>query len=140
ERACISDFTEGDFLRETAWVILCSGMRERVIRTIFPAISDAFLQWRSAREIVHTGADCSRRAQEYFRHTGKIAAILRAAEYLAENGVEEIRRRLSSEGHRSLTELPYIGSVTSMHLAKNLGLPVAKPDRHLVRIAGAAGY
>jgi hypothetical protein len=27
-----------------------------------------------------------------------------------------------------------------MHLAKNLGLPVAKPDRHLVRIAGAAGY
>lgn len=31
--------------------------------------------------------------------------------------------------------LPWIGSVTKFHLAKNLGADVAKPDVHLVRLA-----
>jgi hypothetical protein len=31
--------------------------------------------------------------------------------------------------------LPYVGPVTWRHLAKNLGAPVAKTDRHLVRLA-----
>ena len=37
-------------------------------------------------------------------------------------------------------ELPYIGPVTSYHLAKNLGLHVVKPDRHLMRIAHITGH
>jgi DnaJ-domain-containing protein 1 len=35
----------------------------------------------------------------------------------------------------ALRTLPFIGPVTQFHLAKNIGLDVAKPDRHLVRIA-----
>jgi hypothetical protein len=38
-----------------------------------------------------------------------------------------------------LRSLPYIGPVTWRHLAKNLGAPVAKADRHLVRLAAATG-
>jgi thermostable 8-oxoguanine DNA glycosylase len=36
--------------------------------------------------------------------------------------------------------LPYIGSITAVHLAKNLGFNVAKPDRHLVRLSRQFGY
>ena len=39
-----------------------------------------------------------------------------------------------------LKSLPFIGDITKYHLARNLGLNVAKPDRHLIRIAKAFGY
>jgi|SRR5580658_753581 hypothetical protein len=31
----ISEFSETEFLRESAWVVLCSGFRESVVRSIF---------------------------------------------------------------------------------------------------------
>jgi hypothetical protein len=34
--------------------------------------------------------------------------------------------------------LPWIGPITRWHVAKNFGLDVIKPDRHLVRVATAA--
>ena len=34
-----------------------------------------------------------------------------------------------------LEELPYIGSVTKYHLGMDIGLDVAKPDRHVTRTA-----
>ena len=39
-----------------------------------------------------------------------------------------------------LMRIPYIGPVTVWHLAKNLGFPVAKPDRHVQRIAFTLGF
>ncbi|WCT74545.1 hypothetical protein PQ455_04755 [Sphingomonas naphthae] len=36
-------------------------------------------------------------------------------------------------------ELPFIGEITRYHLAKDLGLDVAKPDIHLARLARAEG-
>ncbi len=35
---------------------------------------------------------------------------------------------------------PYLGNATVFHLAKNLGINVAKPDRHLLRISNCLGY
>ena len=40
----------------------------------------------------------------------------------------------------TLQTFSYIGPVTAYHLAKNIGLAVAKPDRHLKRIASLFGY
>jgi hypothetical protein len=39
-----------------------------------------------------------------------------------------------------LRKLPFIGPVTSYHLAKNLGIDVVKRDRHLVRLAVHLGF
>jgi hypothetical protein len=38
-----------------------------------------------------------------------------------------------------LRALPFIGDVTSLHLAKNLGADVAKPDVHMERLARREG-
>ena len=140
ESLCLEEVTEQDFMREAAWVILCSGMRERVIRRIFPSISSAFSDWESTEAILSRRDECQCSALQFFRHERKIAAIFQVVEYLASEGIAGVRRRLKDSGPAFLERFSFIGPATSLHLAKNLGLMVAKPDRHLVRIASNLGY
>lgn len=139
DRQCIDGVDESEFLREAAWVILSAGMRENVVRDRFGEITTAFLEWESAEAIARTRRRCVRRALPAFRHPGKIGAIGDVAAFVADVGFEVFRSRLRSDGLNELQQLPFIGPVTRFHLAKNLGLDVVKPDRHLVRMARAAG-
>src|SRR3989442_264755 len=60
--------TESDFLREAAWVVLCSGFRETVLRTRFPRISEVFLHWEDAAQICQQKDRCRRQAIQVFRN------------------------------------------------------------------------
>lgn len=131
---------ESEFLRESAWTVLSAGFRESVIRKLFGRLSEAFLEWRSARLIYERRRDCRVAALQVFGNERKIAAILDIAGIVAECGFGAIRRRINENGVSFLQTLPYIGPVTAFHLAKNLGFPVVKPDRHMQRIARAAGF
>lgn len=110
------------FWREFAWVVLNSGMRNQVAAGI----------WQRVRPTVERGGSAS----EVFGHKGKAAAIdqvymcriERLAEYVA-----------APDKLAYLRSLPWIGGITCFHLAKNYGHDVAKPDRHLVRVAGSEG-
>lgn len=110
------------FWCEYAWVVLNSGMRAQVAVGIWARVRPCVLAGESAGKV--------------FGHKGKAAGIDHVfahrdrllAEYLAaENKIEWLR------------ELPWVGDITKWHLAKNFGHDCAKPDRHLVRIAGAEG-
>lgn len=136
----IDAVSESVFLREAAWVILSAGMRESVVRDRFGQVTTAFLKWESAEVIARRRRQCIRRALAVFNHPGKIGAISEVAVLLAEVGFDAFRDRLRSDGLRELQQLPFIGPITRYHLAKNLGLDVVKPDRHLVRMAQAAGF
>ena len=133
------EVSETDFLRESAWVVLSTGMREQVVRKHFPAVSVAFHSWRSAMDIAADADRCFTAGFGAFGHAGKIRAICRIAMTVAEVGFEEVLQGIRELGASYLTRFPYIGPVTSVHLAKNLGENVAKPDRHLVRLAAAVG-
>lgn len=132
--------TEGDFLRELAWVILCSGFREKVIREKFGAISAAFCEWRSAEEITDKGTACIDEALLAFGNRRKIRAIATGARFIHSGGWGPCKQAIKAAPIEVLQKLPMIGPVTAYHLAKNLGMPVAKPDRHLVRMASEHGY
>lgn len=132
--------TETDFLREAAWVVLSSGMSELVIRRKFPQISDAFLNWESASQIAESASECSEVALRHFRHQKKINSILTIAIHISESGFEVIYERIRKDGPSYFSQFPYFGPATSRHLAKNIGLQVAKPDRHLTRISERTGY
>lgn len=132
--------TEPAFLQEAAWVVLTAGMKEAVVRTRFNAVSKAFLDWSSARAIVDSKRQCRQRALSVFNHRAKINAILGIAHRTAALSFEWIRSRILEQGVSYLQRLPFIGPVTSFHLAKNIGLQTAKPDRHLVRIANLFGF
>lgn len=137
---CFEDLNEADFLREFAWVVLASGMRERVVRNLFPNISYCFFNWSSAKEIADNADICFNKAIKKFNHRPKIAAIIYAAQKIRDTNFSELKNQIKQNPIEVLQQFPYIGPITVFHLAKNIGLPVAKPDRHLVRIAHQEGF
>jgi hypothetical protein len=136
-----ADVTEKQFLRELAWVILSSGMAEIVIRNKFADISTSFLEWQSARSISDRAQECVASALRHFRHEGKIRAIASAATTLsAARSFEEFKQEMLCDPIQRLQSFAYIGPTTVFHIAKNIGVRVAKPDRHLTRLARSSGF
>jgi hypothetical protein len=131
---------ESDFLREAAWVILSSGMREATIRMKFEQIANAFLGFNNAADIVINSKKCRSDAIKLFGHSGKIDAIISIAFRIMADGFERIKNLTNCYGVRYLQSFDFIGPATSFHLAKNLGLNVSKPDRHLCRVAKVSGF
>lgn len=140
ESITLDKVTETYFLREAAWVILSSGMREAIIRKKFPEVSAAFFEWESAQEIVAHGDKCRDAALCCFNNPRKIEAIVQVAVHVFKRGFQSVRESIRCEGIAYIMQFPYMGPATSYHFAKNIGLPVAKPDRHLNRIANRVGY
>jgi hypothetical protein len=139
EAACFNNVTPTVFVREAAWVVLCAGMREAVVRERFDQLGSAFELW-NPESIAYNAKRCRHRGLRIFNHAAKLNAIVEIAGEVARKGVEPLLRGVGTEGPSFLTKLPYIGGVTCFHLAKNLGFATAKPDRHLQRIAAALGY
>jgi hypothetical protein len=133
-------FSEQVLLRESAWVILCSGFRERTVRRVFDYISLCFFDWESAEEVLMNRTTCVRAATRCFRNERKLNAIVSCARLISERGFDHLKGVILSDPIHSLQRFPLIGPITVWHLAKNLGLDVAKPDRHLVRLAKACGF
>lgn len=110
------------FWIEFAWVVINSGMKFTVAKKI----------WDKVHPVVARGES----AGTVFGHKGKCAAI---------DKVFNEREKLFADYQAAdnklewLKSLLWIGDITKFHLAKNLGHDCAKPDRHLVRIAGEEG-
>jgi hypothetical protein len=136
----VEALSETEFLSQFAWVVLAAGFRDSVVRQKFPEIASAFLDFSSAREIVRNGAKCREAALAAFGNHRKIDAIILAAQRVAQDGFDVVKSRLACGDISYLRTFRFMGPATSYHLAKNLGLDVVKPDRHLIRIARAAGY
>jgi hypothetical protein len=129
--------TSRRFTSEAAWVVLCAGMSESVVRRVFPQISTAFSGFDPI-VLGQRNGQARADALAIFAHERKIDAILEIAATARTLGTSGLRRALL-EPEAFLRSLPYIGPVTWRHLAKNLGTDVAKADRHLTRLAQAAG-
>ena len=136
----VEQTSESDFLSESAWVVLCSGFRERIVRKMFSHLSLCFCDWESASAILKREHLCRSTALELFAYPAKIDAILSIARTVAARGYQNYQEWFRSDPTVRLQELPFIGPITACHLAKNLGFDVAKPDRHLQRLAIALGF
>ena len=141
EDAARGEISEGRFLRELAWVILSSGLSELSVRASFARVTEAFGGWDTASEIWQGRSACRRQALRVFNSPRKIDAILTAAGYSKWVGFAAVRQDLEDgRAIEFLMRLPLLGPATARHLAKNLGLNIAKPDRHLRRLADSLGY
>lgn len=106
------------FLKEYTWVVLNSGMKNQVARKIYERINRALSEGISISTV--------------FNHKGKLKAIID----MNRDYNEVFKKYLKAKDKlKFLESLPYIGKITKYHLAKNLGMDICKPDRHLVRIA-----
>jgi hypothetical protein len=110
------------FALECIYVIINSGMKQQIARKIHEKALDAIVAGASVTTV--------------FGHKGKAAAI---------DHIWKERDRLFDEYCAStdrlefLESLPWVGPITKYHAAKNFGMDVVKPDRHLVRIAEKSG-
>ncbi len=138
--ANFTEFTESELLREHAWVALCSGFRASAVRRAFDHVSLCFCDWESAEAIVAAGDICCTTAAVSFANRRKLKGIFSTAKYISEVGFDEFRQSVLADPINQLQKLAFIGPITSWHLAKNLGLDVAKPDRHLVRVSERLGF
>jgi hypothetical protein len=137
---CPENVSESFFLREAAWVIYCSGFRESTVRKYFNAISLCFCDWESAVEITVNSELCIMSAASVFNNVLKHRAVAEIASIIAGCQFSNFKVQLLRNPLVVLQALPYIGKVTSVHLAKNIGFDFAKPDRHLLRIGSVFGY
>lgn len=140
ENQCTKSLSESEFYREAAWVILSSGMSVRSITSVFNKISSAFLNWENSGEIVKQGDYCVNQALEHFNHKGKINAILSIIQHVNNIGFEVFKLELIDHGVEYIQQFSFFGPATSFHLAKNIGMNVVKPDRHLIRLAEALNF
>lgn len=112
--------TADEFMWQYIWVVLSAGIKNQVARIIEQRIVEAYNNGQPIDAV--------------FNHKGKVKAINR----MIANHNDIFHDYLEAENRLEfLKSLPYIGDITKYHLAKNLGEDVAKPDRHLIRIAGS---
>ena len=102
------------FFREYVWVVINSGMKNSVAKEIFNRF------WNNG----HFNFDA-------IGHPHKKESIKKVYNRLDRYFYHLIK---SKNRLKYLESLPHIGMITKYHLARNLGLNYAKPDRHLVRI------
>lgn len=140
EGVCIDDLTETRFLQEYTWVVFSSGFRESVLNKKFDSIASAFMGLSNADLIAKNSCACRKSALNIFGHRGKVSAVLKVCEMIQSTGFDEFTKKIKKDGVAFIDSLPYMGPATSYHLAKNIGLDVIKPDRHLIRIAQVSGY
>lgn len=136
----IKAVTETEFLSQYSWVVLAAGFRDSVVRRKYPEILDAFLNFSSARKITRHAVTCRTAAMAAFGNKRKIDAILSTIKRVADEGFCDLKIRLARGDISYLQTFPFMGPATSYHLAKNLGMDVVKPDRHLLRITFTVGY
>jgi hypothetical protein len=126
------------FMSEYAWVVLNSGMRESVIAKRFPRILSIFRHFSDLDHIVDNQKHIRNCMCSVFNNQVKLDSIITSAQRLAQMSFRGWWDRLcmsSSPADYLSASLPYMGPATSLHLLKNLGFQVMKPDRHLVRLA-----
>lgn len=108
------------FAKQTIYVICNSGMANTVAAVIFDRCMEALQNGRSATSV--------------FRHPGKSLAI----DAIWEERDRHFTDYLAADDKvAALRRLPWIGDITALHLAKNFGANVAKPDVHMERLARA---
>lgn len=116
-----------EFAREHAFVVCNSGMRAKTACGIFRKVQVALSEGRPLLEVFGHEHKCYS-IQHVYDHRQELFAKYKEV-------VANDRTETKEEVMAFLRTLPHIGPTIVFHLAKNMGLNIAKPDRHLQRIA-----
>jgi len=117
--------TAQSFFIEYVFVVLSAGMKNQVVEKIMHRY---FANGPSGETNIKA-----------INHKGKHKAIKEAEMHYREWWEQLLRIEPLSERLEFLDSLPFVGPITKYHLARNLGIDVAKPDRHMKRLAHKIG-
>ncbi|MBI4311566.1 MAG: hypothetical protein HY681_07265 [Chloroflexi bacterium] len=78
---------------------------------------------------------------KHLNNPKKIDAIISMATWLTDDrNWVQVKAALKANNLSFFRQFPFIGPITQYHLARNIGLDYAKPDRWLLREAEYFGY
>jgi hypothetical protein len=138
--------SKAKFFEEYIWAVYVSGFRASVVSKKW---SDLMRTYRPLFDFDRPTTckieydEVIKEAMLVFANGRKVAAVIKTHKMIDGLGMvdwAEFRDdRLDTPEH--LQSLPFIGSITCFHLARNIGLlDFVKPDVHLVRMAKHWGY
>jgi hypothetical protein len=140
ERVSICDLSAQSFLKEYSWVVLASGLSDKVVTKVFPKIEVILDDWLNLEHIAANYINLEKSLLKVFNNKLKIKALLDTALIVYTQGIFKIKNHIQLNGITYLKSFSFIGETTCFHLAKNIGLSYAKPDRHLIRISNQIGF
>ena len=121
EERHFKDIDVDTFFGEYAFVVLSSGISNKAAESMY----EKFMKTQKMSSVKHPGKRkaLEKAGREHFQWF-------------------DLLTKCKDDGSRIqfIQTLPYMGPATSYHLARNLGIDCAKPDRHLKRIAEHFGY
>lgn len=140
EEVNLNELTAQTFLKEYSWVVLASGLSDRVVSKVFPKIKSLLNNWTNLEYIVLNFDELEKSLLKIFNNKLKIKALLNTSLRVFSEGFINIKTNIQLKGLSYLKSFSFIGETTCFHLAKNIGLSFAKPDRHLIRISKKIGF
>lgn len=120
ENRSLDDIDAQYFFEQYVYVVLSAGMKNQVAEQIF-------------QEAFKEGLDT-------IGHERKRKAVKEGVKKYRKWYQELLDKPSKNDKLDFLQTLPWIGPVTKYHLARNIGIDVAKPDRHLTDAAKRHGY
>lgn len=140
EQVNFSSLNAKTFLKEYSWVVLASGMSDKVVSKVFPKIEAILCNWNNLEYIAKNYSFLEKCLLSIFNNKHKIKALLDTSLIVYSLGFETIKIQIQKKELIYLKTFKFIGDTTCYHLAKNIGLEFAKPDRHLLRISKEIGF
>jgi hypothetical protein len=140
EQVNIQDLTAQTFLKEYSWVVLASGLSDKVVSKVFPKIKIILKNWIDLEYIANNRDLLEKSLLNVFNNKLKIKALLDTSLIVYFKGFYKIKSEIQNKSITYLKSFSFIGETTCFHIAKNIGLPFAKPDRHLLRISNKIGF
>ena len=125
---------------EYSWVVLASGLSDKVVSKVFPKIKKIFRNWDRLDYVNQNYSKIEIALLKVFNNKLKIKALLDTSIFIYTNGFYYVKNEIRTNGLDFLKSFSFIGETTCYHLAKNIGLSYAKPDRHLLRISKSIGF
>lgn len=151
-----ADNAEEWFWQDYVWTVYASGFRASIITKKFPSLLFGYSKLCCACGSddcfrLPRGADHEHKLDELRRHAAWLEIQGAIANYKKFDNVLKCRdlmyrlgwSRFFDEYLKSVDtigRLPFIGSITKYHLARNLGFDAVKPDVHLTRMAERYGF
>lgn len=128
------------FYYEYIWCVYVGGFNSKVLASKWDQLKEAYATWEICDESFWVFVKPILANRRKFEGIVKVAKLLRSARssigdssYPADWWGTFQGKYLSSV--ERIQQLPYMGPVTSHHLARNIGVDTVKPDLHLVRLA-----
>lgn len=122
------------FWREYIWCVYVSGFSSKVVARIHPDLMKAYGSYDY--NVLH---DTWNLVSKINRNRAKFNAIIKTAQLINFLGWHTFKSKYLCNAD-DIKQLGFMGPVTSMHLARNIGLDAVKPDLHLVRLSNHFGF